>query len=154
MGKTKAEQFRYPVRMWQDEDQEIGVEVAGLGPQAFLVTHGHDWDHAREMAREILTLHLEGVFERGFEAPAPPASLQKDGQHWEWVSPAAPVAVAFAIRKMRRDAGLTQGEAAARVGKKQATWQRWENPRLCNAELKTLEEIAQSFGRQLEVAFK
>lgn len=62
--------------------------------------------------------------------------------------------VAKMIRAERQAAGLTMQQAAERIGVTFSTYQRWEDPRRCNATLATLERVAGAFGRRVEVRFR
>ena len=54
---------------------------------------------------------------------------------------------------MRQEAGLSQAEAARRIGVAQSTYSRWEHPEKCNATVETIERIARAFGRRVEISF-
>ncbi len=64
------------------------------------------------------------------------------------------VEVTLTIRELRKQAGLSQKEAAEKLGVSQATYNRWEIPDACNATLKTLDKIDRIFNKRLKVAFK
>jgi predicted RNase H-like HicB family nuclease len=51
-----------------EHDPETGDFIATF-PALDLATHGHSLDEARDMAREALALHLEGLLEEGMPIP-------------------------------------------------------------------------------------
>jgi predicted RNase H-like HicB family nuclease len=67
-------------------DPESGVYCASV-PALDLATHGKTLEEAREMAREALGLHLEGMLEE--QMPIPPDVLEIDRIIVEVASPAA-----------------------------------------------------------------
>lgn len=149
MGRMDT--IRYPARFFKDDDGDVGVVFAEMGGER-IATHGREWAHAREMAREALTLMVEDRFEEGRPLPEPAPVPEGDG--WEWVYPDPQVVLAYQIRRLRELKGLTQQQAAERMGIDYATYKRWEHPRKCNATIKTLDRIARVFGRRLDVAFR
>lgn len=142
----------YPARIFRDpdEDEEVYlVEFPGLGGgEVPVTTYGESLEHAREMAVECLTGYiLSADVDPGVEKPRKPEKGE------EIVYPELPVAIALTVRAMRRKAGLSQAEAASRLGVTQPTYSRWENPEKCNASVGTLEKIAKAFGRRVVVSF-
>ncbi|MFA5504570.1 MAG: helix-turn-helix domain-containing protein [Vulcanimicrobiota bacterium] len=142
------ELVKYPARIYLDPEDKEGrwlVHFRGLGGgEVGLWTCGDSIEHAREMARECLSLYLEdGEVE-------PPPSLE-EGE--EFVAPELQIAIALTIRKFRTVAGLSQAQAAARLGVAPSTYNRWENPKCCNATAETIERIARAFGRRVEMSF-
>ncbi len=149
------ERIRYPARFYRDPEDEqarIVVEFPDLGG-AGISTVGDTLEEARANAIEALTVYLEGSFERGFELD-PLSRRLPAGEGWQWVHPETAVEVPLLVRRLRKKAGLTQKEAADRLGVPYTTWQKWEHPEKCNATLKTLDRIAQVFGYELEVTFR
>ena len=144
--------MRYKVRYYF-EDQGDGspgwwmAEVPDLaGGQ---VTQGRTLAEARYMARDMVTL----MQEEG-EPPAEEGGLPAEGG-WEWVTAfEAGGRIAGMIRAERKAAGMTMKQAAEKIGVTFSTYQRWENPKRCNATVGTLERVAEAFGRRLEVAFR
>ncbi len=135
------ELFGYPAVFYQEDGDEAWlVKFPGLD----LVTWGETLEHAREMAREALSCHLQD--DEPIQERAP-----QEGE--ELVHPDLPIALALTIRKMRKASSLSQTEAARRAGVSQAVWSRWEDPGRCNATAETIEKIARAFGRRVEMSF-
>ena len=138
----------YPARIFPDPEDTEGrwlVHFRGLGGgDVGIWTEGDDREHARTMARECLSAYLmDGPMEAPFEP--------EEGE--EMISPDLPVGLALVIRDMRGSAGLSQTEAARRIGVAQSTYHRWEDPSRCNATVETIEKIARAFGRRVEISF-
>lgn len=144
-----TERIRYPAR-FIDEDGLVVVEFPRLGG-AFMATQGADEEDARKKAREVLTGYLKLCFNR--RLPLHPPVPMPRGKGWEWVYPRVEAETAYRIRQLREEAGLSQEEAAQRLGISYTTYKRWEHPDQCNATLKTLERLADTFGRRLDVVF-
>lgn len=141
------ELVRYPAKIYQDPEDEGKwlVHFRGLGGgEVGLWTEGDNLEHAREMARECLSLYLE---DGPKEVPLKP----EEGE--EMVSPDLATATALVVQAMRQRRGLSQAEAAKLIGVAQSTYSRWENPEKCNATMDTLERIARAFGRRVEISF-
>ncbi|MEW6279607.1 MAG: type II toxin-antitoxin system HicB family antitoxin [Candidatus Eremiobacterota bacterium] len=138
----------YPARFTLDDGQWV-VEFPDPNNGLGISTWGRTLEEARAMASEALTEYLQAV---GADAEDP-GSLPTE-QGWELIRPAPQVEVAFQVRRLRNDLGLSQQEAAARIGVAYTSYQRWEDPEHCNATVKTLDRIARAFGRQLEVTFR
>lgn len=142
----------YPARIYRDpneEDEVYLVEFPGLGGGEVPVsTYGESLEHAREMAVECLTGYILSA-----DGDPEVESPRKAGQGEEIVYPDLPVAIALTVRAMRQKAGLSQTEAAGRLGVAQPTYSRWESPEKCNASVGTLEKIAKAFGRRVVVSF-
>lgn len=148
-------QIAYPARIYQDPEDPLGGWVAhfpGLGGRAGIATQGDTQEEARANAQEALTLYLEASFERGWDLPEPaPLPAAEDG--WELVEPEPTAEVALLIRRLRHQVGLTQQQAAERIGVPATTYSRWEHPAKCNATIKTLDRVAAAYGRRVEIRF-
>lgn len=142
----------YPARFERDPDEKEEIYLVtfrGLGgTESGIVTDGLGMDDARDMAVECLTGYVLSAFEHG-QLEEPPDI--EEGE--ELVYPDLPVAIALTVRRMRKTAGLSQAEAASRVGVGQSTYSRWENPDQCNASASTIEKIARAFGRKVMISF-
>ena len=84
-----------------------------------IVTSGHDWKHAEEMALEALT----GCLEVGLDADCPlPAAGDKPDiaqrKRLIFVPLAASLRVSYILRDSRKQAGLSYKEVAERIGHK------------------------------------
>lgn len=144
----------FPLRIYQDPDEPEWwiAEIRGLCSDDDMQTCGDSPEDARRMANDLLSGFLGHQAKKG-EDMTPPDSLP-DGDGWEWISPEPHVEVAIMIRHLRQEMGLSQKEAAHRLGIPYTSYQRWENPAKCNVTLRTLERVAQAFGRGLEIAFR
>jgi antitoxin HicB len=113
-----------------------------------IATYGKDQNEALLHAEEALNGCIESDFARGFNIP-PPSAAKGRGVHLIPVRPH--VAVAVLLRQMR--GSLTQQEIAARLNISFQVYQRLENPRKANPTIKTLEKVAQAYGRRVELGF-
>lgn len=154
--------MRYPAVLWQDNDGSVGVHLPAIGGPGGASTHGEGWDHAREMAREVVNLYLQSCHQAGIEPLRPVDSLPEDALRsyvrqyspgarcsFEWVRPDESIELALVIRQLREKKGWTQQEVANRLGVSQTTYVRWEQPGKFNATLSTLKRLGQVFGRPL-----
>ncbi len=141
--------LRYKVRYFQEDDGWLAEVPDIAGGQ---MTQGETLEEARRMAGDLVTTMLLARIDAGEELDLPTKGRLPAG--WEWVYPDARIEVALMVRSERQKAGLTMQQAAARMGVKFATYQRWEDPERCNATISTLERVARAFGRVLEVRFQ
>lgn len=111
-------------------------------------TYGATLSEALSNAAEALNGALESDFERGFQLP-PAASQTGRGIHPIDVAPH--LSVAYALRALR--SGHSQGEIARKLGVSYQNYAKLENPRRCNPRIRTLEKVAEAFGRRVEVTF-
>lgn len=145
--------MRYKVRYYFEDqgDGSPGWWMAELPDLAGgQVTQGRTLAEARYRARDLVTLMHEE------KPPAQEGELPSGGDGtWEWVQPfEAGGKIAEMIRAERKAAGMTMRQAAEKIGVTFSTYQRWEDPKRCNATVGTLERVAEAFGRRLEVAFR
>ncbi len=141
-------QLRYKVRYFEEDEWWI-AEIPDVARGT--VTQGKTLEEARRMARDAVTQLLLSQHSHGEEVDPPTAGRLRSG--WEWVHPDPRVELAWQIRRERQRAGLSMEHAASKIGVAYSTYQRWEDPERCNATISTLDRIARSFGRQIEVAF-
>ncbi len=143
--------IRFAARYYEEDGGWI-AEVPALGSGA--VTQGGTLEEAREMASEMVSLLLESlVWDHGREGKHLPANDTELPKGYEWICPDPKTLAAISIRGMRKAAGLTMAEASERLGVALGTYQRWESPRQCNARIDTLDRIARTFGRRMEMSF-
>lgn len=156
MGR-RLDGIRFPARFYRDPEDPLGrwlVELPGLEGTG-LAAFGDTLAEARRHAQEVLTLYLESGSTRELDRDLDALPPQLQGEKgWEWVRPDASAEVPLMIRQLRRQAGLSQKQAATRLGVPQTTWQKWEDPARCNATLDTLGKVARTLGRVLEVTFR
>ena len=108
-----------------------------------IVTCGFSRDEALAMAKEALDGCLEADISLGNIVPKP--SFRKGHP----ISVANHIAVAMQLRELRGD--QSQTDIAKKLGLSYQAYQRLENPRKSNPTIKTLERIANVFGRELNV---
>ena len=150
MGRLHREppELRYPARFFRAESG-VGVEFPAIGGVG-MATHGDSLEHARRMAREVVTGYLKICFREGEEPLTPPQRLP-EGDEWDWVYPEVSVALAWRIRQLRESHGWSQQQVADQLNVSATTYKRWENPGQFNATVKTLEKLAGVLGRKLAV---
>lgn len=145
------DELRYLARMWVDEEGDVCVAMPDVGGAGF-ATHGSTWEEARDRAHDLVDSYITLCLRQDEDPMAPQESLP-EGEGWEWVYPSQRVALAWQIRCLRRDRGMTQKQVAEALGVAQETYTRWENPEKMNAKIETLEKLARVFGGHLRVTF-
>ena len=116
-----------------------------------VITYGRDWEHAREMAAEALSLSLEYEFEQGFHLPdakKPPAG---DGERVVFVAIDPQVRVAYLLRDLREQAGLTRKAVAERLGIAYRSYQRMERHGRSKLTLATLSRVARALNKEVVI---
>ena len=108
-----------------------------------IVTSGLSREEALTMAKEALDGCLEADISQGNAIPKP---VYKKGYP---VFVANHIAVALQLRELRGK--QSQTDIAKKLGLSYQAYQRLENPRKSNPTIKTLERIANVFGRKLNV---
>lgn len=136
--------LRYPAHIVKGDDSFL-VKFPDLEN---VVTYGATLEEAIQHAEDALNGCLASDFERNFNIPEPSPISGKDIYQ---ISVAPNVAVAIMLRKLRADA--SQVEIARRLNIAYQVYQRLENPRKANPTLKTLEKIARTFGKHVDVGF-
>jgi antitoxin HicB len=125
-------------------EKEGDEYIAQFPDMMNIVTCGFSHEEALAMAKEALDGCLECDLSRGMDIPPPSFTGGYP------VRVAAHIAVAIQLRTLR--GSQSQGEIASRLGLTYQAYQRLENPRKSNPTIKTLERIAHSMGKRLEVA--
>lgn len=142
--------MRYPAIV-SNEGKHILAEFPDCpGCQTF-ATAGEDID---VMAAEAVAGWLAVGLEDGEVPPRPsthPRALAGTEIHWISVPPR--LAAAMAVRWARHDAGLTQGELAARVGVTQQAVAKLERDE-GNPTLATLERVARALDMRVELGLE
>lgn len=125
-------------------------------------TQGETLEEARQLATDWLTNHLEDTWSEGQELPAklltpetavlPPEQKGTTGDQWIQVEIPPKAVFALTIKRERIKRGKTLRSAAADLNVALGTYQRWENPRKFNATFETMESVARSFGKVLQVS--
>jgi predicted RNase H-like HicB family nuclease/DNA-binding XRE family transcriptional regulator len=109
-------------------------------------TYGNTFAEAIQHASEALNGCLEADIARGLLPPAP-SRQEGDNLQRIYVSPA--IELAYYLRKWRGHRGVE--EIAKRLHVSSQVYQQLENPQTCNPTLNLLEQIANLFGKRLEV---
>jgi len=107
-------------------------------------TYGDTHEHALEMAKEALDGCLEADISRGMDIPAP---SYKKGYP---ITVSSHIVLSYRLRELRGE--QSQSEIAQKLGLSYQAYQRLENPRKANPTVKTLEKIAQVYGRKLNIS--
>ena len=115
-----------------------------------IVTYGHDWKHAEEMALEALT----GCLEVGLDADCLlPAAGDKpyvaQRKRLIFVPLAASLRVSYILRDSRKQAGLSYKEVAAHLGISVGRYKRLEQSNCTTHTIPMLEQIATLYGKEL-----
>ncbi len=138
----------YPVRYFQDEEGGWNAEFPGLGGGGCIMTCAESFAQVQIEAEECLTAYILSF---GPEEALEEAREPEEGE--DSVIPFLPVAIALTVRKMRKNAGMTQSQAARIMQVSQPTYARWEDPHKNHASLETLNRIAKTFGYRIKVSF-
>ena len=109
-------------------------------------TYGDTIKEAKKNAEEALNGAIESDFERGFSIPEPTKYKSKG---YYPIKLNLHIELALQLRKLRGN--RSQSEIAEMLGISYQAYQKLENPRKCNPTLKTLEKIAKTFERELEL---
>ncbi|MBF0104646.1 MAG: type II toxin-antitoxin system HicB family antitoxin [Deltaproteobacteria bacterium] len=114
-----------------------------------IITYGHDWEEAVEMAREALSALLETEFERGQVLPKSTRPKVKNGDRLIFIPIEPEIKMAYLLRTWREDSGLTQKQLAQKLGVSYQAYQRMERPGRSNLTVSTLQKIANSLDKEL-----
>ncbi|MCL2276405.1 MAG: type II toxin-antitoxin system HicB family antitoxin [Treponema sp.] len=109
-----------------------------------VLTYGLSEKHALEMAKEALEAILEVEISKGLSIPPPVFS---EGYP---ISVSSHIALSLQLRELRGE--QSQTDIARKLGLSYQAYQRLENPRKANPTVKTLEKIANVYGRELMIA--
>ncbi len=137
--------MQYYARIEQDGD----IYRVSFPDLPNVITYGESPEQARQYAAEALSGTVEADFERGFSIPEP---REYTGPDYVPVTLEPHIGVAITLRTIRGE--RSQKEIAEALGISPQAYQRLENPRRSNPTLKTLERIAEVFGRRLEVQLR
>ena len=138
----------YAILYCLPEGDDIGVRFP---EHPNINTCGTDWKHAEEMAQEVLSLVLEVDFEHGFKLPKARKPKAKRGERVIFVPIEPEIRIAYLLRALREDAGLTQKQVANKLGIKYQSYQRMERPGKSNLSLATLSRVAKVLKRKLVI---
>jgi antitoxin HicB len=136
--------MEYNCKIWNEKNAAgEDVYIVQFPDMPNIVTCGFSHDEALAMAKEALDGCLESDVAYGNEIPAPSF---KDG--WP-VTVANNIVVALQLRELRGE--QSQSDIARKLGLSYQAYQRLENPQKANPTIKTLERIANVFGKELTV---
>ena len=136
----------FAILFHEPESNTVGVRFP---EHPGVITYGHDWKEAEEMAQEALHAALDADFERGARLPPLHKPRAKQGERLVFIRLDPEVRTAYLLRGWREEAELTQKEMARRMGITYQAYQRMERPGRSNLTVSTLEKIAAALGRQL-----
>ncbi len=134
----------------EDNPEMVTVTIPGLGSNGqAAVTCGSNLAEARRMAVDLVDTWLVLHDDLGDSMPAIGKLPKKKG--WEMVRPSLRIQWSLTLRRLRRELGISQVEAARRLGVNQSVYSRLEDPKKCNPTLQTLEKVAKAFSVTLEL---
>lgn len=133
------------------EGKGVGVRFA---EHPNVITYGTDWDHARDAAQEALAAALAVDFEQGFRLPEATTPKASTGERVVFVPLEPDVRLAYVLRDLREQEGLTQKQVAQRLGITYQSYQRMERPGRSNLSLATLARVARAMHRELVIELR
>ena len=136
--------IKYQAKIYKD-GKSYSVEFPDL-PGCFSM--GKTLDEAKVMASEALSLYLEEARDPKWQVPK---AKSRKGKNYYWISPDSSVGIALQLRQVRIKLGLTQAEAAKKLGITIQQLQKLETPGKSNPTVKTLSKISQAFDVELEI---
>ena len=126
-------------------EKEGDEYIAQFPDMTNVVTCGFTHEEALAMAKEALDLCLESDIAHGNKIPSPSYT---EGYP---VTVAPHIALSLQLRELRGE--QSQSAIAQKLGLTYQTYQRLENPRKANPTVKTLERIANIYGKELTISF-
>ncbi len=142
----------YAILFEELESKTIGVifpEHPGV------VTFGHDWEEAKEMASEALAAVLESDFDKvNFNLPPAKKPRKKKGEKVVFIRVEPNIRMAYQLRIWRKQVKLTQKQMAQRLDISYQAYQRMERPGKSNLTIETLDKIANSLNAELVIDMK
>lgn len=111
-------------------------------------TEGSSREEALFNAHEALNGWLAANCDRDLKIPAP---VSRKGIAFQPVNVDLPVAFAIRLRSLRAHKGLTQAQAAKRLGISQQGYAKLESPTKTNPSLTTLQKISEALGIEVDV---
>ena len=128
--------------MWNGRIPEIGGSSEGY------CTYSDSLENLLKRAVELADLWIIYCWELNQEPTQGPV----EGLDCLYqVSPSLKVQVAWMMRQLRIQRGLTQAEAATAAGMTQTAYARLENPKKSNATVATLDRIGKALGQLIRV---
>lgn len=136
--------IKYQAKIYKD-GKSYSVEFPDL-PGCFSM--GDTLDEAKVMASEALSLYLEEARDPKWEVPK---AKSRKGKNYHWIRPESSVAIALQLRQLRLSLGLSQSQAAKKLGITTQQLQKLETPGKSNPTVKTLSKISETFEVELEI---
>lgn len=131
----------YFAHIWKEDNKTYSVEFPDL-PGCF--STGDTFDDAIKNASDALNAYLESCDSRKVSIPLP-KKYKKDDMYE--IFPDVQTAFAITLKQEREKSGMTQKQAADKMGIKWSAYQRLENPKKTNPTLTTLEKLQKVFSR-------
>ncbi len=140
--------IQYPAKItFNKEDGVYDVEFPDLPG---CLTYGETLEDAKKNAVEALTGYLSSVEVREQEIPSmTPIKHGTDDMYY--IFPETNVAFSIWLKNTRLMQGLTQKEAAEKIGIKYQSYQRYERPETSNPTLKMIEKFQILFNERILV---
>ena len=138
--------IQYPAEIiFNKEDDVYDVEFPDLPG---CLTYGVTFEDAQINAAEALTGYLASieVREQGIPSMTP---IRQGENNMYYIFPETNVAFSIWLKKTRIKQGMTQKEAAEKMGIKYQAYQRYEKPETSNPTLKMLEKFQKLFGEKI-----
>lgn len=148
--------MRFPAKFVADPvegfPEMVTVRVPWLdGTEDGAYTCGENMEEAHRMAADLVDTWLILREEKGLDLAWPETTALPDEDGWELVKPSMRVSWALTLRRLRKELGISQAEAAKRLGITQPVYCRLEDPRKANPTLTTLEKISRAFSVDLSL---
>ena len=112
------------------------------------MTEGSTLEKALSSAREALNGWLASNCDRNLDIPNP---VLRKGRSYHPIEVDLPISFAIRLRRLRARKGLTQLQAAKKLGVTQQAYARLESPTRTNPSLTTLQKIADSLDVEIDV---
>ncbi len=138
--------IKYPVRL----NKEDGFWFVEFIDFPHINTFGESKVEALKNAHEALNGCIESDFNRNYNFVEPSNQNKADA----YVNVDLNIEIAFKIRKIRDNLAATQIDMAHKLGISYQAYQKLENPSKCNPTIKTLNRVANVFGKHLEILFE
>ena len=136
--------IKYQAKIFKDDDS-YSVIFPDL-PGCFSM--GDTLEHAKEMAKESLTLYLEEARDPKWKIPK---AKNRKSKGYYWIAPDISVTIPLIIRHARLECGLSQSQMARKLSITTQQLQKLETPGKSNPTIKTLEKISTTLGLELEI---
>ena len=138
--------IKYPAKIvFNEEDSVYDVEFPDLPG---CLTYGETLEDAKKNATEALTGYLASIEVREQGIPYI-SQIKHNKNNLYYIRPDSNVAFSIWIKESRLKQGMTQKEAAEKIGIKYQAYQRYERPETSNPTLKMIEKFQKLFGENI-----